>query len=246
MSSLTQSHSILLLHNNADKGNQLAQSLELAGFDIQQANSWSMAINLCQQGQIALLVLTKHWLQHDGLMLIRQFRQLGCSLPLIFITEDHNEAETVLALESGADDCLDITLSALEFSARVRARLRHRSIDKTALAPAQLQFSGVSINTQTREVLLDSQPLNLTAREFDLLTHLAQHPNQVFSRMQLLQSVWGYSHCGYEHTVNSHINRLRTKLAQVEGMAELVKTVWGVGYKFAPPKRLTFSHALLQ
>ncbi|QDF65898.1 response regulator transcription factor [Shewanella sp. SNU WT4] len=246
MSEFEKSMSILLLHNNTDKCQQLSQSLELAGFTLQQANSWNKVISLCQQGQVSLLILTKYWQQHDGLMLIRQCRQLGLTLPLIFMTEVRNEAETVLALESGADDCLEMALSALEFSARIRARLRQHSSEPKAPSGSQLQFGGVTINTDTREVLLDSQLLNLTAREFDLLTHLAQHPNQVFSRMQLLQSVWGYSHCGYEHTVNSHVNRLRSKLAQVDGMEELVKTVWGVGYKFAPPKTLALGCALMQ
>ena len=99
-----------------------------------------------------------------------------------------------------------------------------------------IEFDGITINGHTREVIALNQSLALTAREFDLLLYLAQHPQQVFSRMQLLEAVWGYTYSGYEHTVNSHINRLRGKLTLSLGEQELVKTVWGVGYKFSPPK----------
>ncbi|MCU7375844.1 winged helix-turn-helix domain-containing protein [Paucibacter sp. O1-1] len=86
------------------------------------------------------------------------------------------------------------------------------------------------------EVKAFNKALTLTAREFDLLLFLAKHPQQVFSRMQLLEAVWGYNYDGYEHTVNSHINRLRNKLSQCSPEHDLVKTVWGVGYKFSPPE----------
>ena len=96
-----------------------------------------------------------------------------------------------------------------------------------------LAFEGLSIIPERREVMLDKKRIELTAREFDLLLHFANHPGRVFSRSQLLDLVWGYGHDGYEHTVNSHINRLRTKIEVDPAKPRFVLTVWGVGYKFA-------------
>ena len=94
-----------------------------------------------------------------------------------------------------------------------------------------LSIGPIKIDTSTRQVLVNDQPMPLTAREFDLLLHFARHPGHVFSRAQLLDSVWGYGHDGYEHTVNSHINRLRSKIEPDPARPELIVTVWGVGYK---------------
>ena len=99
-------------------------------------------------------------------------------------------------------------------------------------AKALIKSGDLHIDVEKRSVRLDGKPVDLTAKEFDLLVHFARHPGRVFSRTQLLDSVWGYSHSGYEHTVNSHINRLRTKIEKNPNEPEFIETVWGVGYKF--------------
>jgi DNA-binding response OmpR family regulator len=95
-----------------------------------------------------------------------------------------------------------------------------------------LQFGALRVDPDKRQVQLGKRNIELTAKEFDLLLHFASHPGRVFTRSQLLDSVWGYGHAGYEHTVNSHINRLRTKIEADPAKPQYVITVWGVGYKF--------------
>ncbi|HNM21760.1 MAG TPA: response regulator transcription factor, partial [Rhodocyclaceae bacterium] len=124
--------------------------------------------------------------------------------------------------------------SVLEFAARVKALFRR--IDNLGKpkdsAPAVIESDGLRLDVEGRTATIDGKPVELTAKEFDLLHHFARHPGRVFSRSQLLDQVWGYSHSGYEHTVNSHINRLRTKIEAGPDEQRFIQTVWGVGYKF--------------
>jgi DNA-binding response OmpR family regulator len=142
----------------------------------------------------------------------------------------------VLGLELGADDYMTKPFSVRELQARVRVQLRRANLLQqrpSAVMPQDdlLTVGKLSINQQQHSAKLSDQTLDLTATEFDLLKHFAKHPDQVFSRAQLLENVWGYHHSGYEHTVNSHINRLRAKLEQNPAQANIIQTVWGVGYK---------------
>jgi DNA-binding response OmpR family regulator len=126
----------------------------------------------------------------------------------------------------------------LELAARVKGVFRRAEVVAAALAQeapqAQLIEQGaLRIDLQRHEVRLQGQPLELTAKEFELLAHFARAPGRVFTRAQLLDQVWGYHHSGYEHTVNSHINRLRSKIERDPGNPEFIQTVWGVGYRFA-------------
>jgi len=121
-----------------------------------------------------------------------------------------------------------------ELQARVKAMMRRvEMLTKTTAEPSGLmQFGDLSIQEHKREVRVSGELIDLTSTEFDLLMYLAKQPGTVFSRSQLLENVWGYNHSGYEHTVNSHINRLRTKLEKDASSPQYVLTVWGVGYKF--------------
>ena len=123
-------------------------------------------------------------------------------------------------------------------AARNRARLGRR-VDALAkdsrIEAGSLRLAGLSIDPLTREAAADGKPIELTPREFDLLYYFAQHPGKVFSRMNLLNAVWGYQHEGYEHTVNTHINRLRAKIEADPAQPERILTVWGRGYKLAVP-----------
>lgn len=121
----------------------------------------------------------------------------------------------------------------MELVARVKALLRRQqAISEFQPEKKKFVFDGLSIDPQKREVIKERTKLDLTAKEFDLLLYFARHPGQVFGRAQLLDKVWGYGHEGYEHTVNSHINRLRGKLESDPATPRYIKTVWGVGYQF--------------
>ena len=138
--------------------------------------------------------------------------------------------------ELGADDYVTKPFSVTELVARVKAIFRRvESIGKTIPGAGEaIEIASIKIDPASRQVTVGREPVNLTAREFDLLLHFARHPGLVFSRAQLLDQVWGYGHEGYEHTVNSHINRLRAKIEPDSAHPSLIVTVWGVGYKLDP------------
>jgi two-component system, OmpR family, response regulator len=140
----------------------------------------------------------------------------------------------VLGLELGADDYLAKPFSMLELVARVKALFRRQEAmsRNMKMDAGTLSFSGLIIDPIAREVMLNQQPVELTPREFDLLYFFAKNPGKVFSRLSLLNQVWGYEHEGYEHTVNTHINRLRIKIEANPAEPERILTVWGKGYKF--------------
>ena len=178
----------------------------------------------------------------DGLSICRALRREQTYTPILMLTSKSSELDRVLGLELGADDYVTKPFSVSELMARVKAIFRRvESLEKRYSTDTETMVLGpLAIDTAGREVLLNEKPISLTAREFDLLLHFVRHPGQVFSRAQLLDSVWGYGHEGYEHTVNSHINRLRAQIAQNPSQPEYIVTVWGVGYKLdARPQQIT-------
>lgn len=170
----------------------------------------------------------------DGLELCRRIRARSTYTPILMLTAKSSELDRVLGLEMGADDYLTKPFSVMELSARVKALFRRVDSlsSKRDEVPRIISTRGLRIDPDKRSVTLDNRAIELTAKEFDLLLYFAENPGRVFSRAQLLDRVWGYSHSGYEHTVNSHINRLRAKIEANPNQPEFVQTVWGVGYKF--------------
>jgi DNA-binding response OmpR family regulator len=169
----------------------------------------------------------------DGLTICRTLRRESRYVPILMLTSKSSELDRVLGLELGADDYVTKPFSVSELMARVKAIFRRvESLEKRFPGGAEtLNIGSLKIDTSGRQVMVNNEPMSLTAREFDLLLHFARHPGHVFSRAQLLDSVWGYGHDGYEHTVNSHINRLRSKIESDPAQPEIIVTVWGVGYK---------------
>jgi len=170
----------------------------------------------------------------DGLEVCKQIRVSDAEYtPILMLTSRSSEMDRILGLELGADDYLTKPFALLEMVARVKALFRRVEAMQTQdVRHKKMAFNGLFIDPQSRQVTRDGIELELTAKEFDLLVYFAQHPGQVFNRLQLLDRVWGYSHEGYEHTVNSHINRLRSKLELDARNPRYIKTVWGVGYQF--------------
>ncbi|NKC01393.1 MAG: response regulator [Pseudomonadales bacterium] len=170
----------------------------------------------------------------DGLEICRRVRAEGNPVPILMLTAKTTELDRVLGLEVGADDYVLKPFSVLEVMARVRALLRRVSLERTREGSQTVFHCGaLRIDEPRRLVSIDQVTLELTPREFDLLVFFARAPGKVFRRAQLLDQVWGFGHDGYEHTVNSHINRLRTKLAAVDALTDYIITVWGVGYKLS-------------
>jgi DNA-binding response OmpR family regulator len=176
----------------------------------------------------------------DGLDICKRLRAKSNYTPILMLTSKSSELDRVLGLELGADDYLTKPFSVIELTARVKAIFRRVSAITAGAtnASSRIQAGDLSIDAERRAVILRGTPIDLTAKEFDLLLHLAQNPGRVYSREQLLDFVWGYNHSGYEHTVNSHINRLRAKVETDPTNPRYVLTVWGVGYKFVDPESL--------
>ena len=195
------------------------------------------AMEMFKDGNYELVVLDIMVPRKDGLSVCRDIRRLPGYVPILMLTAKSTELDRVRGLETGADDYLTKPFSVRELVARVKALLRR--VD--ALSPessggaenAIIERGSMRITVPKREVCVGGDNITLTAKEFDLLAHFARNPGQVFNRVQLLDQVWGYNHEGYEHTVNSHINRLRAKIERDPAKPEYILTVWGVGYKFA-------------
>jgi len=181
----------------------------------------------------------------NGLDICRQIRQEKPLQAILMLTSKTSETDRILGLELGADDYMTKPFSIREMQARVRTQLRRvhaftqrNSAEETKQNSNNNQQEKSStcigkllVDARYHQVTYKDRAINLTSTEFELLDYLCKNPDQVFSRSQLLDGVWGYNHNGYEHTVNSHINRLRNKLEENCADPQIIQTVWGVGYK---------------
>jgi len=228
-------HHILVAEDQADIRDLIVLNLQLAGYEVAAAADGAAALASQQERASDLLVLDLMMPLVDGLEVIKSLRARGRATPILMLTAKSTELDRVLGLELGADDYLTKPFSMAELLARVKALLRRAELLRAAQAapaPSQAVRNGaLEILPVRREVRVDRQVLEFTALEFDLLLYFAQHPGRVFSRAQLLDAVWGYSHDGYEHTVTTHINRLRAKVEQDPMSPRYILTVRGAGYK---------------
>jgi two-component system OmpR family response regulator len=232
--------SLLVVEDNPDIAHLIKLHLGDAGYGVQLAGDGRSAMAAMEGHKFDLLILDLMLPDVDGLDLCRRIRADSDYVPILMLTSKSSEVDRVLGLETGADDYLTKPFSVIELLARVKAILRRIEVmsqgNGSATAEDRVQVGNITIDRTRRRAHLAGEPLDLTAREFDLLCHFARHPGQVFTRAQLLDSVWGHSHDGYEHTVNSHINRLRAKLEKNPAKPRYLLTVWGVGYKLAEPR----------
>lgn len=235
---------ILLVEDEQDIAELVALHLDDLCDQVVIASDGHEGMRLAKLQDWSLIILDLRLPGPDGLEICRAVRRERAYQPILMLTAKSAELDRVLGLETGADDYLTKPFSVLELVARVRAILRRVSNMQQMTKPdpqtnRRIDSGNISIDPARREVTLDGRAVDLTAREFDLLEYFARHPGHVFRRADLLDRVWGYGHEGYEHTVNSHINRLRAKIEQNPSKPELIVTVWGVGYKFSndPPMR---------
>ncbi|HEB96685.1 MAG TPA: response regulator transcription factor [Sedimenticola thiotaurini] len=200
------------------------------------AGDGDQALQRFRRGGYDLVVLDLMLPGCDGLSVCRQLRAMSGYVPILMLTAKSSELDRVLGLEMGADDYLTKPFSIPELMARIKALFRR--VEALAAATEEDDGSGpivhgeLEIDPARHRVSVAGRVVELTAREFRLLHHFARHPGRVYSRAQLLDQVWGYDHQGYEHTVNTHINRLRSKIERDPANPDFILTVWGVGYKF--------------
>ncbi|KAB0608766.1 response regulator transcription factor [Castellaniella defragrans] len=226
---------ILIVEDDDHVAELLRMHLRDEGYDAVRVADGTQGVAALAQGGWHALVLDLMLPGVDGLEICRQARAMAHYIPIIITSARSSEVHRILGLELGADDYLAKPFSMLEFVARMRALLRRsEALARNArLDAGVLVLGGLGIDPIAREVRLEGRPVELTPREFDLLHFFARHPGRVFSRLDLLNQVWGYRHDGYEHTVNTHINRLRMKIERNPSEPRLILTVWGRGYKLA-------------
>lgn len=226
---------ILVAEDQTDIRDLLVMNLRQAGYVVTAVADGQAALDHETGEASDLLVLDLMMPRVDGLEVCKALRAKGRGTPILMLTAKSTELDRVLGLELGADDYLSKPFSMAELLARVKALLRRADLLQQARAASSddrpLRNGELEIWPAKRRVAVRAGEVELTALEFDLLLHFAQHPGRVFSRAQLLDSVWGYSHDGYEHTVTTHINRLRAKLEADPMRPRLILTVRGAGYK---------------
>ncbi|MEV6232708.1 response regulator transcription factor [Saccharopolyspora shandongensis] len=225
-------HAVLVVEDDERIRRVTVEALRESGFDVSEAGDGRTAFDHVRRNRTDLVVLDIGLPGIDGLDLLRQLRDER-EIPIILLTARRGETDRVLGLELGADDYMTKPFSSRELVARVRTVLRRSARDQHGRS--RLEFDGLVIDGGTREVIVRGAVVELTAREFDLLAHLASAPRQVFSRRQLLQAVW-HAAPGWqaESTVTEHIHRLRHKIEENPARPRRVRTVRGVGYRFEP------------
>lgn len=232
-------HRALIIEDSREIADLVRLHLRDVGCEADVAADGRRGLELAARGRYDLVVLDLMLPEMDGLAVCREIRTLPGYVPILMLTAKSSEIDRVLGLEMGADDYLTKPFSVRELQARVKALFRRvealssRASAGDAGAGETIERGALRIETGKRRVSIGGREVALTAREFDLLVHFARRPGQVFNRGQLLDQVWGYNHEGYEHTVNSHINRLRAKIERDPSKPEYILTVWGVGYRFS-------------
>ncbi|MEZ4666849.1 MAG: response regulator transcription factor [Anaerolineae bacterium] len=238
---MTKTHSIFIVDDEVTIREVVHRYLELDGFTVIEAETGPQALKLLQEKHADLILLDIMLPGLDGFSLARTLRNAPeysaayGAVPIIMLTSRGNEVDRLAGFELGVDDYVVKPFSPRELVARVKAVLRRSvsdSLNTTTEKP--LEYTNLQVDPLRRSVFVKGQPVTLTAREFDLLWLFARHPQQVFTREQLLNQVWGYEFYGDESTVTVHIRRLREKIEPDPAQPTYIQTVWGVGYKFEP------------
>ena len=228
-------HDVLVIEDEPGLGNLVGPHLTEIDCRVKLAFDGEAGLAAARAKTYDLVILDLVSGRKNGLEICRRLRSHADYPPILILSSHRSEMERILALEMGADDYVTKPFSVLELVARVKAIFRRVNAIRSEFAESKivLKVGGMIIDSDKRSVTLDDRSVELTAKEFELLHHLARNPGRVYTREQLLDHVWGYDHAGYEHTVNSHVNRLRGKIERDPTNPVYVRTVWGVGYKFS-------------
>ncbi len=227
---------ILLIEDNKDMAQLLALHLRDLQHSVKLCFDGDSGLQYAENYQYDLIILDLMLPGKDGLSICRVIRKNHHYTPILMLTAKDSELDRVLGLETGADDYVTKPFSITEVLARIKAIFRRSdAINSTNQEnSSQIIKRGlIEINPDKHSVTIADHEVDLTAKEFELLLFFARHPGRVYSRNELLDQIWGYAHDGYEHTVNSHINRLRIKIETDSKHPVYIQTVWGVGYKFS-------------
>ncbi|MFA6456062.1 MAG: response regulator transcription factor [Bacteroidota bacterium] len=237
---------VLVVEDDKDITELLSIHLKDLGCKVTTAYDGEKGFAQTQKNKLDLIVLDVMLPKMDGLEICRRVRAEKNNTPILMLTAKSEELDKVLGLEVGADDYLTKPFSVREFIARVKAVFRRTEAMQKETSSAEksslIVVGDLEIDRERRKVQRSGKRLDLTAKEFDLLVLFATHPGKTYTREQLLELVWGYQFNGYDHTVNSHINRLRSKVEDDMSKPKYILTAWGVGYRFAEPEEILGGH----
>ncbi len=205
-------------------------NLENEGYEVECAYDGAAAVELAREGKLDLIILDLMMPEVDGLEACMRIREFS-NVPIIMLTAKSEDADKLMGFECGADDYLTKPFNILELKARVRALLR-RAAGVQRTRGSVLTAGGITLNTEERSAARGEIPVDLTAKEYDLIELLMRNPRRVYSRENLMNVVWGYSYAGDYRTVDVHIRRLREKLEEKPAEPDHIMTKWGVGYYF--------------
>ena len=227
---------VLIVEDDREISDLISIHLKDMDLDVSQSYEGKDGLLKAVNEKFDLIILDIRLPYLDGLELCKKLRMEKIQSLVLILTSKSEEIDKVLGLEIGADDYLTKPFSIRELVARVKALLRRREMyltsQETDVEDRELHIGDLMINEGMRKVRIRGVNIDLSPKEFDLLVLLASNPGKTYTRMQLLNKIWGYEFEGFEHTVNSHINRLRSKVEQNMHEPEYILTTWGVGYKF--------------
>jgi len=224
---------VLLIEDDPEILGLLEIHLKDLEFEVIKSMDGAEGLDLLLTTSPDLVILDISLPSMDGFEVCKRART-QTNVPIIMLTAKSEEIDRVLGLEVGADDYITKPFSVREFIARVKGIFRRANMIKESYEgpQTQLRYDGLEIDVEKRKVLVRDEKVDLSPKEFELLVLLASKPGKSFGRRELLSLVWGYDFDGYEHTVNSHINRLRAKIEEDMANPRFILTSWGVGYTF--------------
>ncbi len=238
--SASTSSPILIVEDDKDLSELIKIQLLDLNYEIHQSFNGIDAIDKINTGTFSLIILDIMLPGKDGFEICKTIRKNDSLTPILMLTAKAEEIDKIMGLEFGADDYLTKPFSIRELTARVKALIRRSQVStsQTNSVNDAISFGELSIYPNKRVIELRGDTFDLTSKEFDLLMLFATNPGRAYSRQELLDVVWGYQYNGYSHTVNSHINRLRSKIERDPSDPTFIKTVWGVGYRFVELEEL--------
>ena len=206
-------------------------SLEQEGWTVDTAYDGEEALNSVKNNKYDAMILDVMLPKYDGLQVCQLVREFS-NLPIIMLTAKGEDMDKIMGLEYGADDYVTKPFNILELKARIKAILRRSQHTEKVPQKKTIEVGDLRLEISSRRVFIKNREMNLTAKEFDMLELFATHPGKVYSRDQLLDTIWGKEYPGDVLTVDVHVRRLREKIEPNPGQPEYIYTKWGVGYYF--------------
>lgn len=227
---------VLIVEDDVDIAELIELHLADLNFEVEKCHDGRQGYNRASEHVFDLIILDIMLPGMEGVTICTKLRKAQIKTPIIMLTAKSDEIDQVMGLESGADVYITKPFSILELKSRVKALFRRIEIERqdgdAGENQIKLKFDDLMINLENKSLHIRGKRIDLTPKEFELLALLASHPGRSYTREELLRKVWGYEYNAYEHTVNSHINRLRAKIEPNMSSPKYILTTWGVGYRF--------------